>query len=1161
MRLDTLELTAFGPFTDETLDLQAPGLHVIFGTTGAGKSTALRALHGLLFGIPPRTTDAWVHDMGDLRVGGQVRNASGAPLRFGRRKGNNHTLLDAAGAPIDDTALTAFLGGATGALFSSMFSLSRDELRAGGDALLHGGGEVGAALFGAGLGSGAVHSLLTDLEREAADLFAARGQKPKVNAGLREFEDQTREARNLSVSTLDWKKHTDALEEASDARERIDKDIAAAEKSRARAERLLSVLGPIAERSSVLAELEQLASVPDLDEGFRKERLAALADLERAELDTAAATKLIEQRRDDLKDLDAPTTLLAHQEEITDLNQRLGEYRKGRGDLPRLNGRLATEKAEATVLLRKVDPKLEIEGAEARRVTVELKTQVEDLADQRPNIQSAASLADARLKATRADIATRKQRRGELPADRDSVGLQRAVDDARAAVGLDGQLTDLRAKLVEAKKVAEREGKDLPLVSGEPGAVAALDVPIAQTVEQFAEESANRRRRDEELDREAEQLARKTEEARVALKALELGAAVPTDLELEESRERRTSGWLAVRAAWLDGDESLGTAFGEPLPEAYESSVNDADRTADLLRAEAARVARKAHLLATIEGLEREAVVVGQRRVTDAEEGAEYARQWNAEWEPLGITPLSPKEMLEWLRRHEVLRRITSEVEGLVGQVTDLEGRIEGHRTALSAALTDFGESPLEAEEPLGLGLTRADELRTTANTTRQQRLNADQEIAELEGRAADQVLELTSAQDAMNGWEKDWATAAEGLRLSPGSTVKQGLAVVAALESAFEQIAQLEETQRRIVGIERDAASFDSAARQLLQALGSEPIPHDVDSAISDLQKRSAQAQRNQATIDQAEKQIVDEQNRIESAKEIREVATARLGRLLTKGEVGTAEELESVETKAARKRDQLKRRDELEHDITKKGDDTVEALEIAAATVDSDTLTTNLNSFERSLDDLKTERDRVSETIGREQGELDRIDGSAAAAEASERAQSALAEVRDNAERYVQLQLAVAILRRAIESYRRTSQGPVLKRAKELFPSLTLGVFDGIITDFDDRDQPILLAVRDGHRVKVEHLSEGERDELYLALSVATLEHYFTTNPPMPLVLDDLFLSFDDERAKAGFTVLHELAATTQVIFFTHHEHLVALAGDTIPADNLTVHRLPAA
>lgn len=62
MKIIELRLSAFGPFTNRVLDLSAgdQGLHVIFGPNEAGKSSALRAIYALLYGIPAQTADAYL---------------------------------------------------------------------------------------------------------------------------------------------------------------------------------------------------------------------------------------------------------------------------------------------------------------------------------------------------------------------------------------------------------------------------------------------------------------------------------------------------------------------------------------------------------------------------------------------------------------------------------------------------------------------------------------------------------------------------------------------------------------------------------------------------------------------------------------------------------------------------------------------------------------------------------------------------------------------------------------------------------------------------------------------------------------------------------------------------------------------------------------------
>jgi uncharacterized protein YhaN len=53
---------------------------------------------------------------------------------------------------------------------------------------------------------------------------------------------------------------------------------------------------------------------------------------------------------------------------------------------------------------------------------------------------------------------------------------------------------------------------------------------------------------------------------------------------------------------------------------------------------------------------------------------------------------------------------------------------------------------------------------------------------------------------------------------------------------------------------------------------------------------------------------------------------------------------------------------------------------------------------------------------------------------------------------------------------------------------------------------------------------------------------------------------MSFDTDRARDAFRVLAELCPKTQVLFFTHHAHLVQLAKEAISPDLLQIHRLGA-
>ena len=214
----------------------------------------------------------------------------------------------------------------------------------------------------------------------------------------------------------------------------------------------------------------------------------------------------------------------------------------------------------------------------------------------------------------------------------------------------------------------------------------------------------------------------------------------------------------------------------------------------------------------------------------------------------------------------------------------------------------------------------------------------------------------------------------------------------------------------------------------------------------------------------------------------------------------------------------------------------------------------------LKEKIDALNQEKSGLNQTIGQERNELSKMDGSAHAAEVAEDIQIQIGRLENDIEQYARLKIAARVLQQAIERYRDKSQGPVLSRASALFRQITLGSFEGVRAEFDGNGNPMLVGVRSGGAeiLAVEAMSDGTADQLYLALRLAGLEEYLTKNEPIPFIVDDILIKFDDDRAAAALQALAELSAKTQVIFFTHHRHLVNLAEKNVGASTLVKHEL---
>ena len=231
------------------------------------------------------------------------------------------------------------------------------------------------------------------------------------------------------------------------------------------------------------------------------------------------------------------------------------------------------------------------------------------------------------------------------------------------------------------------------------------------------------------------------------------------------------------------------------------------------------------------------------------------------------------------------------------------------------------------------------------------------------------------------------------------------------------------------------------------------------------------------------------------------------------------------------------------------------------AAAAADPAELASREETLTRDLQPLNAEIEQLSSEWGIAEQEVRKLEAAGAdAAEREQRAQELIAAAGDQAQRYAALRAAELLLRRGAERQRAQAEGRLLACASQRFAALSAGHFSGLEPDRDDRGE-FLAAVRaDGVRVPPAALSEGAKDQFYLALRLAGLEERLDAPnaEPFPLIVDDLLPTFDDERATAAFGVFAELSAKTQVIFLTHHAHLVELARKAIPADRLFVHDL---
>ena len=1163
MRIGRLDLLRYGRFTDVPLGLPAhnPDVHILFGPNEAGKSTALAAIEDVLFGIPHNSPLYFLHDYPSMRIGAILENDD-ETLEVRRRKGNKDTLLtpEEIPIPVGERALAPFLAGVDRGFLARMFSLDHARLRQGGREILEAQDEIGQMLFSAGAGLSGLRETLSALTDEADGLWAprraARRSYFQAENRLKEADGALRAHMVTAAKWHELKRDNDAAQGTYAGLETEIEKSSAEERKLGRIRRVYRNVRRKAELEQSIAELGDAAALP---KDARQSLLAAERDEGSAAARVETLTGQLETARAERSGLTYDEALIPHEHDIEQLHERRIKVRDGRADLPKRRAELAGAEAD----LRRLASELDWDTSDVEQLIGRIPGRakvgaVRTLLNRRGERLSAVETAKAAAEEAMSKAAELQQQRKTQGTLVDLSTLAAATRVARSIGDIASRTSAAIAEFEDAQDEFRRlYGQLRPPVSDE-ASLGAMPLPARDTVQMYRD---SRRTLEQRVESYRERMSTAEQELGRQRKACgrlarDEEAVAPGDLEA--ARAHRDTGWRLIRRRYVDGEsvpDAEMRAFGSPddlLADSYEGTVRSADELADKRfdKAEAAaqlavtsrQVADQEEL---IDGLRKESKALDEQiRMLDAE--------WKAMWSDAPFDPLTPDEMLEWLTaRKEALsvigRRASAErrVAALRQQEEDARASVLDELAVLSASTDALAGQPLavvledagdrlHAHERAVEGRRQLDEAHrhAAADSERKQRVLAKNEAAWSE-------------------WQRQWDDALAALGLDPAADAEAVAIQVDAIDEMRTSVVKVNDLRHeRIEKIERDIAAFGEDVARLTGTLAPDLAEIQPEEAVLQLEQRLSEAKRLRDLAKEKDESIATLEQALEESETARRSALKIVDRLQEVAGVADAEQLKAAIEKSDRLLILRAELEEILDALRTEGDGlSVAELEEECKAVDLDHLSARETSLAEELEELRERllEAREQRTVARQAFEA--IGGTDTAARAAAARQEALADMQGVAERYTRVRVAALLLQWAIDRYRREKQAPLLQRAGQLFGTLTCGSFDSLRVDFDDRDRAHLIGVRpNGAVVPVHGMSTGTADQLYLALRVASVTDYLDRAPPLPFIADDLFINFDDERAAAGFRVLEQLGTSTQVLFFTHHEHLVRIARATL-------------
>lgn len=1096
MQITTINISGFGQFQGLQV-APAAGLTVIRGPNEAGKTTLLAFIRAILFGFE---TDRYPALAGGRRGGWlEVAMQDGRHFRierYGERGGAGILkVYDQAGAELGDGQLAVLLQGVEKKVYHNIFAFGLDELTQF-DRLTD--AEVAARIYGAGAGTGSVSGLEVEkkLGSDRESLFKPGGQNPTINALLRALDEVDAELRrrNLPAEYGELGRHLAEVETelaqlgerhaalAAERRARqrvVDGWQAWVDLCQARADREL--LGPV--RTFPTSTVERLGRLESAVDAATEGRRRAELDRDRAAADLDAAT------------LDEEA--LARRAELEALREASATYLARRDERTRTERDLTAAAVRLDTAMARLGPAWTVERVAAFDDSIAVQSEIETRFRRRLDRE-----ADA-VAAARRDVTAIGERRTEVAA-------QLATTSARIDQ-LDTELGKRAPHSERARGLREVER----LVEGLEGLqTAAADRPARDLhAARVALEERSRR-------------ARELETAIDSLRSLRelLAATAPATAPLATWLTR----WLGPLVVLVLGLALAGSLLAVGVP------VLGGVAVAALAVAAAWAVSRARPSAAGPD-------TVGRRLQEQLERSNETIAQAG---EALGLgsspTPTAVAELRAALDEERVL--LDRDVQRLERADAALQDAAAAEALLAAAAsslglparpsredLLAFGRQ-VDADRELDAqraGLVeQATQLRVTLE-------RLDQREEELTRALDERVAAEEEARQEWRGW-----LVAHGLEPDlPCETASRVVEAVTAAKGALTTLRALEVRRNEYAAEEAALAAQVAALAPLLPQGRFDGA--DVAGAAGALLRRYDAALDGERRRGEAERALAERNVALEEARRSCEAAQAALATFLAELEVPDGDTLRSEvqrSAKGAALEAAIAAATRTLTTLSGPGDALAVFEADLSAVTDLDPVRGRIGELDEELADLARKRDERNREAGARRDRRAAMERDAAATELRQRRADLQAALEAAAERWTVLSLARDLLARSRAAYERAHRPAVVQAAERYLSAWTGGRYARIVAPLGASIEGVERS--DGGRVLLAGLSRGTAEQLYLALRFGLVERFIeTAGEPLPIVMDDILVNFDDERAARAARSIEALARSCQVIYFTCH------------------------
>ncbi|MDE2982595.1 MAG: AAA family ATPase [Gemmatimonadota bacterium] len=352
-------------------------------------------------------------------------------------------------------------------------------------------------------------------------------------------------------------------------------------------------------------------------------------------------------------------------------------------------------------------------------------------------------------------------------------------------------------------------------------------------------------------------------------------------------------------------------------------------------------------------------------------------------------------------------------------------------------------------------------------------------------------------------------------------------------------QVTQLREAEEAARG---EAVSLVAALpiRDTLLEAPDMELPARIERMLELLATRDQRATATRRDLERAEDDLA-------AARRDHEAVTRRLRDLETRladlgnGDAERGAREAAARTEAAQRADQI--RGELEREWPELDRVEAEIREADAAGTDWASLAEALRDASGRHDALAEEGEELSSTITRLDTEIRHLQEGDTPDRVEGRIQAVKERIRDAKEARDRSFLLARIVREADRRFRDEHQPDLLRRAADHLRHITAGRYEHIeMGETGDESFYLSGPAASTPRKVGQALSQGTREQVYLALRLAIIDHLDAGEERLPLFMDETLVNWDAWRRDRAFGLLERVAEKRQVFVFTCHPAMAA-------------------